>query len=168
MRTTTVPAQITTVEDKIAGSLTLQQLIILSAPIFLDFIVYIMVPSFLKLSFYKFILIILITLSFCVSAVRFKGKLIIFWLITIINFNNRPRYFIYNKNDRYMRDESPTVSTKLTPTYKEQAKHKQYSKNTSLKEMFLLNSLLDDPSVSLSFVSNKKAGLSVHITQVKQ
>ena len=40
MRTTVIPAQITTVEDKIAGSLNLTQILILMIPVFWATIVY--------------------------------------------------------------------------------------------------------------------------------
>ena len=53
MRTTIIPAQITTVEDKIAGSLNMTQILILMFPVLWTAIVYLILYPAMKLTLYK-------------------------------------------------------------------------------------------------------------------
>ena len=83
MRTTIVPAQITTVEDKIAGNLNLTQITLLIFPAFWTIIVYaLFIPRF-HLSIYKLPLVILVLLVCLALSVRIKGRVVINWLVTI-------------------------------------------------------------------------------------
>src|SRR5437868_6746891 len=103
MKTTLVPAQITTVEDKIAGSLSLSQLILLCVPIFLGGAVYALFPPFLHLTLIKTLLVVLLVITFSLFSIRIKGKILLSWLIVIGRYNLRPSYYIYNKNDVHLR-----------------------------------------------------------------
>lgn len=57
MKTSIVPAQITTVEDKVAGNLSLPQLFLLSAPIFIGSLVYLIFPPFMGAASYKLVIV---------------------------------------------------------------------------------------------------------------
>jgi len=48
MKTTTVPAQVTTVEDRLAGNLSLTQLLLLVCPVFVSCLIYVVFPPFIK------------------------------------------------------------------------------------------------------------------------
>lgn len=164
MKQTVVPAQITTIEDKISGRLSFQQLMLLAGAIFLDFTVYAALPSSMHLSMYKLALLLSITVTACLSAVRIKGKILLSWVITIARYNNRPRRFIFNKNDNYMRYEliGPEVPEKpAEATAKEPIKA---AKSLSERDRLKLNELLARSAVRYSI---KKRGLHVHISQVK-
>jgi hypothetical protein len=56
MRSTVIPAQITTVEDKITGNLSLTQIILLIIPVFILTILFSLVPPVMKLGIFKTIL----------------------------------------------------------------------------------------------------------------
>lgn len=99
MRTTIVPAQITTVEDKIAGSLNMTQILILMAPIFWTAIIYIMLTPNMKLTSFKLLLIIISTATSGILALRIKDKIVAEWLGVLFKYRARPKYYLFNKND---------------------------------------------------------------------
>ncbi len=53
MRTTIIPAQITTVEDKIIGNITMQQMMILLVSIFFGVLIFVLFPPTMKIALYK-------------------------------------------------------------------------------------------------------------------
>jgi hypothetical protein len=170
MKTTTVPAQITTVEDKIAGNLTLQQMALLASPVFVDFALYALMPTMLKLNTYKLILMALITLITDIAAIRFKSRILLIWAITILKYNTRPRYYVFNKNDTYTRSETSTLINE-EPGVKTITKAKQNIQQTacqlSQEDVFRLEHILANPLANLSFTISKKGALHVNITEVK-
>ncbi len=103
MKTTTVPAQITTVEDRLAGNLSLTQLLLLVSPVFISCLIYVVLPPFIKISLFKVSISVLIFLLFSVMSIRIKGKIIILWLFLVMKYRNRPRYYLYDKNDAIFR-----------------------------------------------------------------
>jgi hypothetical protein len=99
MRITVIPAQITTVEDKIAGNLTFSQLLLLVIPLIINCLVYTLLPERMHLNQYKIVLMLTSFLIFAILAIRVKGKVLINWLNLIIQYNLRPKYYLFNKND---------------------------------------------------------------------
>jgi len=99
MRTTIIPAQITTVEDKIAGSLNMTQILILLFPVLWTALIYVLVYPVMKLSAFKFTLILLITLLCVILILRIKDKIIAEWLGVLLKYRLRPKYYLFNKND---------------------------------------------------------------------
>ena len=103
MKSTIVPAQVTTTEDKIIGSISVSQLVLLIAPIFIGGMFYVVFPPVIKYALYKLIVLGLLFVLFGSMAIRIRGKLIIQWLIIFKKYNLRPRYFIFDKNTSYLR-----------------------------------------------------------------
>lgn len=99
MRTTIIPAQITTVEDKIAGNLNFTQLILLVIPLIINCLVYTLLPERMHLNQYKTVLMLSSFFIFAILSFRVRGKILINWLILILQYNLRPKYYIFNKND---------------------------------------------------------------------
>lgn len=99
MRTTIIPAQITTVEDKIAGSFNLAQILILMMPVLWTTLVYVVLAPTMKLVSYKLIMILIVTLLCVILALRIKGKIVAEWLGILLNYQLRPKYYLFNKND---------------------------------------------------------------------
>jgi len=99
MRTTIIPAQITTVEDKIAGSLNMTQILILLFPVLWTALIYVLVYPVMKLSAFKLTLILLITLVCVILILRIKDKIIAEWLGVLLKYWLRPKYYLFNKND---------------------------------------------------------------------
>ena len=104
MRTTVIPAQITTVEDKIAGNLNLTQLMLMVASLFIGVMIYALLPKQASFSLYK-IPSFVIDFIICFGlALRIKGKIVLNWLIILLSYKLRPSYYVANKNDLYLRD----------------------------------------------------------------
>jgi hypothetical protein len=170
MKTTTVPAQVTTVEDKIAGSLTLSQLFLLIAPIFVASAIYLIIPPTMHLTIFKCGLSFIIWLISAVMAIRWKGKIVLLWLAVLFRYAIRPRYYIFNKNDLYLRRGSADIE----PEQPDKAEDREESSATSRPadvlsplERFRLETAMADPRAKLHFITNRKGDLSVHITEVK-
>lgn len=104
MKTTTIPAQITTVEDKIAGNLNFTQIILLLSSLFVGTFIYTVLPAKMQFSAYKIPLIILEFLVFAGLALRIKGRIVIQWLVVLFRYWMRPRVYVFNKNELYLRN----------------------------------------------------------------
>lgn len=169
MKTAIVPAQVTTIEDKIAGNLTLQQMILLGSPIFIDFVIYAALPHTLKLNAYKLVLMVITTASSAVLAIRFKSKILLIWAVTIIRYNSRPRYHVFNKSSTYLRNEVlPVVNESgQSPTLDVQEAIQEDSIQIPEGDILKLEHILANPSASLSFTTSRKGGLYVTVSEVK-
>ena len=169
MRTTIVPAQVTTVEDKITGNLSVLQLLLITLPVFASGILFIALPPFFGYAVYKIVVLVCLVALCATLAVRIKGKIILQWLILLLRFNLRPKYYIFDINDTYLRQEKRVAIT-------EQAIDKG-SKPTLVKEAAPLpvqtadlvkaQSILSNPAARPSFEINKKGVVSVRITEVE-
>lgn len=104
MRSTVIPAQVTTVEDTIAGNLTLTQILLFIAPMLISTAIYAILPEKLAFSPYKILLISLVSLTFLSLALRVKGRLVLNWLLVLSSFLLRPHLYVFNKNTAYGRD----------------------------------------------------------------
>ncbi len=64
MKTQVIPAQITTIEDKIAGNFSLTQILLLMFPVFWAAAVYTLLSPSLQLAWYKLPVILIVQLIF--------------------------------------------------------------------------------------------------------
>jgi hypothetical protein len=169
MRTTIVPAQITTVEDKVAGNLSLTQLLLLSAPVFASAAIYIALPPIMNLSPYKLVLMTLTVIAFGLMAIRIKGKILLLWAITIGRYNLRPRYHILNKNDMHLRiaETVQEALNEVAPTTTAEREQPSPAPTLNPAEVVFLEEIMANPKANLHFKTGKKGGLSVRITEVK-
>lgn len=94
MKTSVVPAQVTSKEDTITGNLTLTQLILLVIPIFVSVGVFIVVPPLMHMTIIKVILTVILSVPFIGLAVRLQGILVLEWIKLILSFKFRPRLYL--------------------------------------------------------------------------
>jgi hypothetical protein len=169
MKAAIVPAQITSVEDKIAGNLTLSQLMLLIAPVFLGAGAYGILPPEFDFAVYKVVLIVVLALVSSGLAVRVKGKILLLWMVVILNYWLRPRYHVFNKNDPYLRDIKQTNTPKEEPAEQEVNSQEEQPSvpSLSIADAARLQHLIADPRAKLHFKTDKKGGLRVYITEVK-
>lgn len=170
MRTTIVPAQITTVEDRIAGRLGLSQLLLLILPVFGGSGIFVILPPFFNYAVYKLVLIVCVAVLCGLLAIRIKGKILLFWGITLLRYNLRPRYYVFNKNSTHTRDVVTQVDIAIETT--EEVKttkvvHVQLPK-LSTAELVAVETILANPAANLHVKTNKKGALSVSITEIQQ
>jgi hypothetical protein len=171
MRTTIVPAQITTVEDRIAGRLGLTQLLLLIAPIFGGSAIFVILPPFFAYAVYKVVLITCVAALCALLAIRIKGKILLFWAITLLRYNLRPRYYLFNKNSTHTREivlpadmedettEEPSTQEVTAPIRKA---------NLTTAERVQIEDLLANPAANVHITTTKRGELRVHLTEVQQ
>ena len=73
MRSTVVPAQVTTVEDRIMGNLGFSQLALLVLPVFIAAAIFAGLPPVMHGSLYKYVASVVVALIMGFLAVRIKG-----------------------------------------------------------------------------------------------
>ena len=167
MRSAIVPAQITTVEDKVMGNLSLSQLLLLSSPIFIGSLIYFAFPPNLGAAFYKTVLIAVATLVLWVLAIRFKGRILLLWAITIGRYNLRPRHFVNDKNDLFLREPELAPDRDSAP----EADDEQVeavplpAPQLSMSDAVFLEQIITNPKANLHFKADRKGALRVHITE---
>lgn len=170
MRTAVIPAQIITVEDKIAGNLTLPQIVILIIPLILTLILFIALPPVMKFSPGKMITVLCMVPFSLFLALRIKGKIIMQWIIILLRYNLRPGFYLFNKNDSFLRTVTvPAVLKKATKHHiNKNADIEQRKTTASISDLIKFEFMLSDPQLSLRFTKVRKGGLTIAIDQVKK
>lgn len=168
MKVTVVPAQVTTVEDRVAGNLSFSQLILFAIPVFGGSLLYAVVPPFMGASLYKIVFITIFALICTVLAIRIKGKIVLLWLITLLRYRLRPRRYVFNKNTSVSREDYPVVPdvVEKTSEVSKQAKREKLPL-LGLTEKAYLYDMLNDPIGRLRFDITKKGGINVSIPEAK-
>lgn len=169
MKQTVVPAQVTTVEDRIVGNLGISQMVLLSMPVLAAGIVFTILPPALHAALYKLLFLVPFT-ALCVTlSIRIKGKIILFWIIVRVRYNLRPQYYVFNKNTTANRKLYDGVkATDLPSDESEKAKPHRQRSNLTTAEMIRTFAAMDNPAAKLAFTTDKKGKLHVRITEVKQ
>lgn len=168
MKVTVVPAQVTTVEDRVAGNLSFSQLILFAIPVFGGSLLYAILPPFMGASTYKIILIMAFAFICTVLAVRIKGKIVLLWLITLLRYRLRPRRYVFDKNTPASRQDYPNISDSLELTnVLPKEENRQDIPLLGLSEKAYLYDVLNDPIGRLRFDITKKGGINVSIPEAK-
>jgi len=168
MRVSIVPAQITTVEDKIAGNVSVQQAMLLGVPILFGFIIALVFPPSGQFVAYK-IAIVLGLFVICGSlAIRIKDRIVAQWLKLFAVYCARPLHYIYDKNSAYLRNNETTeVVPEKVVNIQPIKRSTIASSNISPKEFVRLEQFAADVRAGMKFEVGKKGELNVRITEVK-
>ncbi len=168
MKVTVVPAQVTTVEDRVAGNLSFSQLILFAIPVFGGSLLYAILPPFMGASLYKIVFIAIFALICTILAIRIKGKIVLLWLITLLRYRLRPRRYVFNKNTPVSREDYPVVPdvTEKSSEVSKQEK-REVPPLLGLTEKAYLYDMLSDPIGRLRFDITKKGGINVSIPEAK-
>ncbi|MCA9348397.1 PrgI family protein [Candidatus Saccharibacteria bacterium] len=167
MKTTVVPAQVTTVEDKIAGNLTFSQLLLLTTPVFLTGAIFAFLPPFMNLRGYKFTICVVITVACMSLAIRIKGRIALSWIAVLGKYNLRPRHYIYDKNSTYLQEDAKEEvrRTEEKVSAKESRVHEPIE--IPMNKLVWAEEVASDPRAKLEFKTTKKGDLRVYIQEVK-
>ena len=157
MRTTIIPAQITTVEDKVAGSLNMTQVLILMTPILWTAIVYILLMPSMKLTSFKLVLIIISTTISGILALRIKDKIVAEWLGVLLKYRLRPKYWLYNKNDITSRivDIPDIPDIVLVPRKSSKKAINKQKTEINIADLVRFEQLIDSGKVAVSYLIKK-------------
>ena len=169
MKITVVPAQVTTVEDRIMGSLGFSQILLLVIPIFASAGIFALLPPIMDGATYKYVLMAAIVATSCILAIRIKGKIIAYWLVLVLRYNLRPKYYLFNKNVTTLREDylsrNSSQKTKKTATTRTIEKTPTYQLDIPTTARLLAT--LDNPAANVRFETGKKGGLHVRLTEIK-
>lgn len=168
MRTTVIPAQITTIEDKIAGSLNLTQLILLMVPVFWTTIVYTILTPAMHVVWYKIPLVFAVLVISLSLAVRVNGVVVLNWLFVIMGYKLRPKLYIFNKNDTYLKElDLPTEPKPIINTAKKtRPSSVTVAHKINVKDILLLQRFMKRRRMKLRYRSSAKGGLHVAFEHV--
>ena len=97
MKATVVPAQVTTVEDRIFANLGLSQVLLMLMVIIVCSAIYTLAPPTMEGATYKYFVMGSIALVCGILAIRIKGKIVALWLLVLLAYGLRPRYYVYDK-----------------------------------------------------------------------
>lgn len=160
MKTTIIPAQITTVEDKIAGNLSFMQLLILMIPVLSGLVIYAFIPQPMAISISKGIAFGIILLACLLLIIRIKGRLVINWLILITRYNLRPQYYLFNKNSSQFRALEP-IPVQNTKSISQASPTKSVRKPSV--DLNVFNHFLNNSKRSIRVIPSNKGGFNVAI-----
>lgn len=168
MKTTIVPAQITTVEDRIIENLTLQQIVLLVISLIIGAAIYALVPVKMHVNIIK---LLLVGLQFVVCgglAVRIRGRIVADWLVLYLRYNSRPRRYIFTKNDPIGREIETIEPEKKMVVARPKPKPAMATSSEYFPVKTKIDSLLADSALSISFKLAKKGGIDVSLKPVKR
>ena len=168
MKTSVVPAQVTTIEDKIAGSLNLSQLLLLASSVFISFGIYIIVPPNMKFSPIKIIGCFVVFLFLSSMAIRIKGKILAEWLVILISYIARPGIYLYDKNNSYLRNSSEIVKDpeNSNPVSEKIITHRPHLSIPPIHAIRLEQTLAKSKA-KFNIRATDKGEIYVHITEVE-
>lgn len=158
MRTTIIPAQITTVEDKIAGSLNMTQILILTFPVLWTALIYIVLAPAMKLVPYKLSLIGIVTLICLILVIRIKDKIVAEWLGVVLRYHFRPKYWLYNKNDTTGRiiDVPDIPNIVLKPRKASKKAMSKHKSEIDISDLVRFEQLINSGKVAVRYQFDKK------------
>jgi hypothetical protein len=169
MKITVVPAQVTTVEDRVAGNLGFSQLALFALPVFGGALLYAILPPSMEYSLYKIIMVGVIAITSGILAIRIKGKIILLWLVVLLRYNLRPKLYLFNKNISCFREDYPEpIKVPIQKTNKTKLRTQVVLPKLAGHERARLYATMDNPVSRLCFETNKKGGLNVRITEVQE
>ena len=170
MKMTVVPAQVTTVEDRIIGNLGFSQILLLVIPVFICAGVFVIVPPFMGGTIYKYVIMGIAAMVFSILSIRIKGKIVALWLVTLFRYNSRPKYYLYNKNSAIYREDYVTIKEQPEP---EKVVEKKSVKKTSkdlldIPTTAYMLATLENPAAKFRLETGKKGDLRVRLTQIEE
>jgi len=168
MKITVVPAQVTTVEDRVAGNLGFSQLALFALPVFGGALLYAILPPSMEYCLYKIIVVVVIALVSGILAIRIKGKIILLWLVVLLRYNLRPKLYLFNKNVSCYREDYPEpIKVPTQKPSKVKLRSQAALPKLASHEQARLYATMDNPVSRLCFETNKKGGLNVRITEIQ-
>lgn len=169
MKTTVVPAQVTTVEDRIVGNLSFSQMMFLVIPIFASAAIFAILPPLMGAAVYKYVIMGLVVVICSVLAIRIKGQILAAWFVTILRYNVRPKYYLFNKNVATLREDYPIRIAK-NGQQDAPAKHKQplIRPKLDIPATARVLATLENPAANVRFEATKRGALHVRFTEVEE
>lgn len=169
MKVTVVPAQVTTVEDRIVGNLSFSQMLLMIIPVFVSAALFALLPPFMGSAVYKYVIMGTVALVCCILAIRIKGKIVAFWLVIILRYNVRPKYYLFNKNTTALRQEYAPIVEQQIDTKTNEAKQERVARpRLNTPETAKVLATIENPAARFRFETTRKGGLNVRLTEIEK
>lgn len=166
MRVTAVPAQVTTVEDRVMGNLGMGQLVLLFTPVIVDSSMYAALPPEMHIAPYKLVLSVLLLLLCGALAIRIKGKIMLLWAVVLLRYILRPHCYVYDKRSVYGRNQYRRLPEVSEDEATEVSKEVRKVPTLTFEDMAKAQAVIEDPATNVAF-ETRKGGLYVHIMEIK-
>jgi hypothetical protein len=148
MRISIVPAEMTSVKDKIIGNLELKQILLLATPLIFAIFTYIAIPPFNKTNSPKIILFIIFSFISSILSINISGELVLEIIINGFKYLIRPK--IHLSTIKNLEDE-----------ILEDLKNNEISMENSRPPEIKDRIKLDLPKGNVAFYFNRKGALNV-------
>lgn len=168
MKVTVVPAQVTTVEDRIVGSLGFSQLVLIVAPVFIAAALFAVLPPAMGSAVYKYVIMGVLAFLCCLLAIRIKGKILAAWLIVILRYNLRPKYYLFDKNVTTLRENYPVRQEKRQEEAPVKTKERNARPRLGIPETAKVLAAIENPAAKVRFETGKKGNLHVRLTEIEE
>ena len=168
MKMTVVPAQVTTVEDRIIGNLGFSQILLLIVPVFTAAGIFTLLPPFMGGALYKYVLMGVVALLFGLLSIRIKGKILASWLVTILRYNLRPKYYLYNKNTESLRETYPTKKEEPEKATTTKTQRHTARPQLDIPATARVLATIENPAAKVRFETGKKGNLHVRLTEIEK
>ena len=168
MRVSVVPAQVTTVEDRIIGCLGFMQILILVTAISCGAGVFVVLPPMMGEAWYKYGIIAAVLVVGSILSIRVRGVILAHWVSIIVRYNQRPMYYVTDKNTTIYRQRDKDIDDQAhTPVHTSPgtvSRHQSVHLDASARAK--ARAVIDDPAAHIRIATDKKGGVHVRITQV--
>jgi hypothetical protein len=117
---------------------------------------------------YKYMTLAVLGFVCAILSIRIKGRIIASWLTTILRYNVRPKYYLFNKNTVALRKEYPDV-TEASKAQTTQSDHEDILATPRLGtlEMVKVMAAIENPASNFRIETTKKGGLSVRLKEIE-
>lgn len=168
MRVSVVPAQITTVEDRIIGCLGFMQILILVSAILCGAGVFVVLPPMMGEAWYKYGIIAAVLVVGSTLSIRVRGVILAHWVSIIVRYNQRPMYYVADKNTTAYRqrdkDKDDQAHMPVHTSPGTVSRHQPVLLDASARAK--ARAVIDDPAAHIRIATDTKGGVHVRITQV--
>ena len=168
MRVSVVPAQITTVEDRIIGCLGFMQILILVSAILCGAGVFVVLPPMMGEAWYKYGIIAAVLTVGSILSIRVRGVILAHWVSIIVRYNQRPMYYVADKNTTAYRqrdkDKDNQAHMPVHASPRAVSRHQLVHLDASARAK--ARAVIDDPAAHIRIATDTKGGVHVRITQV--
>jgi len=168
MKVTVVPAQVTTVEDRIVGSLGFSQLVLIVAPVFIAAALFAVLPPAMGSAVYKYVIMGILAFLCCLLAIRIKGKILAAWLIVILRYNLRPKYYLFDKNVTTLRENYSVRQEKKEQEAPVKVMRHESRPRLGIPETAKILATIENPAAKVRFETGKKGNLHVRLTEIEE
>lgn len=168
MRVSVVPAQVTTVEDRIIGCLGFMQILILVSAILCGAGVFVVLPPMMGEAWYKYGIIAAVLVVGSTLSIRVRGVILAHWVSIIVRYNQRPMYYVADKNTTAYRqrdkDKDDQAHMPVHTSPGTVSRHQPVLLDASARAK--ARAVIDDPAAHIRIATDTKGGVHVRITQV--